>query len=191
VLLRPCSDANRSCKTRANSEAMIGHLPFPAFAIAYFGRNQFQMKRARSFSLAGLSEWILATIRSEREVTALARSCPVFSARKHSVTPVTFTQALRYGQSEGVTGDPTNGFTVLWASGGKVSDVASVIGCAGNSIPSPVRAFESWLHKAVALVQGSYGFDLELIVLRTDAQLQHYYPGDALVWHEGSIFAKG
>ncbi|MHB8732258.1 MAG: G1 family glutamic endopeptidase [bacterium] len=52
---------------------------------------------------------------------------PVFSASRDSVTPVTFTQAIGYGQPEGVTGDPGNGFTVLWQnSDGTVSSVASV-----------------------------------------------------------------
>jgi hypothetical protein len=38
----------------------------------------------------------------------------------------------------------------------------------------------------VSLVEGSYGFNLELIVLRTDKKLQHYWR-DGAGWHEGPI----
>jgi hypothetical protein len=37
-----------------------------------------------------------------------------------------------------------------------------------------------------ALVEGSYGFNLEVIVLRTDNKLQHYWR-DGAGWHEGVI----
>lgn len=41
--------------------------------------------------------------------------------------------------------------------------------------------------QAVAgLLEGSYGFNLEVIVLRTDHQLQHYWRGGG-VWHEGPV----
>lgn len=39
----------------------------------------------------------------------------------------------------------------------------------------------------VALVEGSYGFNLEVIVLRTDNKLQHYWRDDGATWHEGVI----
>lgn len=92
------------------------------------------MKRARSFSLAGAIRMDIGNYPFGARNYSSGTIMPVFSARKDSVTPVTFTQALGYGQSEGVTGDPASGFTVLWASGGKVADVASVIACVGNSI---------------------------------------------------------
>jgi hypothetical protein len=41
---------------------------------------------------------------------------PVFSASADSITPVTFTQAIAYGQTEGVTGDPVNGFPLDWSA---------------------------------------------------------------------------
>jgi hypothetical protein len=41
----------------------------------------------------------------------------------------------------------------------------------------------------VSLVEGSYGFNLELIVLRTDNKLQHYWR-DGAGWHEGPIFGS-
>ena len=41
--------------------------------------------------------------------------------------------------------------------------------------------------RAVAsLIEGSYGFNLEVIVLRTDNQLQHYWR-DGAGWHEGPV----
>jgi hypothetical protein len=39
------------------------------------------------------------------------------------------------------------------------------------------------------LVQGSFGFDLEVIVLRTDKQLQHYWR-DGAGWHEGLVIGS-
>ena len=41
----------------------------------------------------------------------------------------------------------------------------------------------------VALVEGSYGFNLEAIVLRTDKMLQHYWR-DSKGWHEGAIIGS-
>jgi hypothetical protein len=54
-----------------------------------------------------------------------------------------------------------------------------------------------WLHSAtfghnvatvVALLEGSFGFNLEVVVLRTDNRLQHYWR-DGGGWHEGAIIA--
>ena len=42
----------------------------------------------------------------------------------------------------------------------------------------------------VGLVQGSYGFNLEVIVLRTDNKLQHYYRAGQHTWHEGQIIGN-
>ena len=41
----------------------------------------------------------------------------------------------------------------------------------------------------VALVEGSFSFNLELIVLRTDKKLQHYWR-DGAGWHEGPIIGS-
>ncbi len=41
----------------------------------------------------------------------------------------------------------------------------------------------------VALVEGSYGFNLEVVVLRTDHKLQHYWR-DGGGWHEGPAFGS-
>jgi hypothetical protein len=41
----------------------------------------------------------------------------------------------------------------------------------------------------VSLVEGSYGFNLEVIVLRTDSKLQHYWR-DSAGWHEGPVFGS-
>jgi hypothetical protein len=40
--------------------------------------------------------------------------------------------------------------------------------------------------KVVSLVEGSYGFNLEVVVLRTDNKLQHYWR-DATGWREGVV----
>src|ERR1700689_2167582 len=40
---------------------------------------------------------------------------PAFSGSATAVTPVTFTGALGYNQAPGVSGDPTNGFPVVWS----------------------------------------------------------------------------
>ncbi len=58
-----------------------------------------------------------------------------------------------------------------------------------NSSDSLWRKTTTFAHdvKSVAsLVEGSYGFNLELIVLRTDNKLQHYWR-DGNGWHEGAI----
>lgn len=41
----------------------------------------------------------------------------------------------------------------------------------------------------VSLVEGSFGFNLEVIVLRTDKKLQHYWR-DGAGWHEGAVFGS-
>lgn len=41
----------------------------------------------------------------------------------------------------------------------------------------------------VAMLEGSYGFNLELIVLRTDNKLQHYWR-DGNGWHDGDVFGS-
>jgi hypothetical protein len=41
----------------------------------------------------------------------------------------------------------------------------------------------------VSLVEGSYGFNLEVIVLRTANKLQHYWR-DGAGWHEGPVFGS-
>jgi hypothetical protein len=73
----------------------------------------------------GCVEWIMENETATNNLPG--GIMPVFSASPGSITPVTFTQAQAYGQADGVTGDPVNGFTVLWAnSSGQVSNVASV-----------------------------------------------------------------
>lgn len=46
--------------------------------------------------------------------------------------------------------------------------------------------FGNDVFSVVSLVEGSYGFNLELIVLRNDRRLQHYWR-DGAGWHEGPI----
>jgi hypothetical protein len=42
--------------------------------------------------------------------------------------------------------------------------------------------FGSNVNRVIALLQGSFGFNLELIVLRNDGMLQHYWRDDG-GWH--------
>jgi hypothetical protein len=46
--------------------------------------------------------------------------------------------------------------------------------------------FGSNIQAVAALIEGSYGFDLEVVALRTDGQLQHFWR-DAAGWHTGPI----
>jgi hypothetical protein len=56
-----------------------------------------------------------------------------------------------------------------------------------SSFPWAMGAsFGSGVQKVIALLQGSFGFNLELIVLRTDGMLQHYWRDDG-GWHPGAV----
>jgi len=46
--------------------------------------------------------------------------------------------------------------------------------------------FGSSVAYVVALLEGSFGFNLEMIVQRTDGMLQHYYRDDG-GWHAGVV----
>jgi C1A family cysteine protease len=47
-------------------------------------------------------------------------------------------------------------------------------------------SFGSGVREVVSLLQGSFGFNLELIVLRSDGMLQHYYRDDG-GWHAAEV----
>jgi hypothetical protein len=58
-----------------------------------------------------------------------------------------------------------------------------------NSTDSLWRKSATFAHdvaSVVALVEGSYGFNLEVVVLRKDKMLQHYWR-DGNGWHEGAV----
>jgi hypothetical protein len=56
-----------------------------------------------------------------------------------------------------------------------------------SSIPWAMSAsFGSNVQRVVALLQGSFGFNLEVIVLRNDGMLQHYYRDDG-GWHADAV----
>jgi hypothetical protein len=42
----------------------------------------------------------------------------------------------------------------------------------------------------LALLEGSFGFNLEVIVLRQDGMLQHYWR-DGAGWHPGAVIGPG
>jgi len=46
--------------------------------------------------------------------------------------------------------------------------------------------FGSNVQAVIALIEGSYGFDLEVVALRTDGQLQHFWR-DGAGWHTGPV----
>jgi hypothetical protein len=46
--------------------------------------------------------------------------------------------------------------------------------------------FGSGIARVIAMVEGSFGFNLEVVALRTDGNLQHYWR-DGSVWHVGVI----
>ncbi|MFJ6047423.1 C1 family peptidase [Streptomyces sp. NPDC092307] len=59
----------------------------------------------------------------------------------------------------------------------------------GNAGGSPWRRGAVFGHDVASvtgMLQGSFGFNLEVIVLRTDRRLQHYWR-DGAGWHEGSV----
>jgi Peptidase A4 family len=71
-------------------------------------------------------EWIMEN-ESATNTPTVPATMPVFSASSNAITPVTFTKASGNGQSQSVTGDLVNGFTVLWANNsGQPSNLASV-----------------------------------------------------------------
>jgi hypothetical protein len=47
-------------------------------------------------------------------------------------------------------------------------------------------SFGSNVARVVALLEGSFGFNLEVIVLRNDGMLQHYWR-DGAGWHDGVV----
>jgi hypothetical protein len=51
-------------------------------------------------------------------------------------------------------------------------------------------AFGHDVTRVLALIEGSYGFNLEVVVLRHDGQVQHYWR-DGAGWHEGPVIASG
>jgi hypothetical protein len=56
-----------------------------------------------------------------------------------------------------------------------------------SSFPWTMGAsFGSGVKTVVSLLQGSFGFNLEVIVLRTDGVLQHYYRDDG-GWHAAEV----
>jgi hypothetical protein len=55
-----------------------------------------------------------------------------------------------------------------------------------SSMWSHSADFGSGIKHVWALIEGSYGFDLEVIAERTDAQLQHFWR-DGMGWHDGPI----
>lgn len=60
---------------------------------------------------------------------------------------------------------------------------------AGDGAWRQSASFGHDVKAVVSLVEGSYGFNLELVVLRTDNMLQHYWR-DGAGWHEGVVIGS-
>jgi hypothetical protein len=60
---------------------------------------------------------------------------------------------------------------------------------AGDGLWRQSATFAHDVQAVAALVEGSFGFNLEVIVLRTDNQLQHYWR-DGSGWHEGPVIGS-
>ncbi len=58
-----------------------------------------------------------------------------------------------------------------------------------NWVWTKSATFGSGVARVLALVEGSFGFDLELVVLRTDGMLQHYWR-DGGGWHAGVVIGN-
>jgi hypothetical protein len=89
----------------------------------------------------------------------------------------------------GATDEYTNGnFELCVAVGGKIQHWWRNNGATGLPwINSATFGPQSGAINAVAgLIEGSFGFDLEVIALRSDRQLQHFWR-DGAGWHEGPI----
>jgi hypothetical protein len=88
----------------------------------------------------------------------------------------------------GASGEKTIGnFELCVAVGGKVqhwwrANYSDMLWRQSATFGHDVKA-------VVALIEGSYGFNLEVIVLRTDNKLQHYWR-DGAGWHEGPIIGS-
>ncbi len=59
----------------------------------------------------------------------------------------------------------------------------------GDQLWRQSATFGHNVSSVVSLVEGSYGFNLEVVVLRTDNKLQHYWR-DGGGWHEGVVFGS-
>ncbi|MFD2118552.1 hypothetical protein ACFSNO_02050 [Streptomyces cirratus] len=60
-------------------------------------------------------------------------------------------------------------------------------GNAGGGAWSRGAVFGRDASAVTGMLQGSFGFDLEVIVLRTDGLLQHYRRDDSGSWHDGPL----
>jgi hypothetical protein len=58
-----------------------------------------------------------------------------------------------------------------------------------NPVWSKSATFGSGIARVLALVEGSFGFDLEVVVLRTDGMLQHCWR-DGAGWHAGVVIGS-
>ena len=56
-----------------------------------------------------------------------------------------------------------------------------------NWVWTKSATFGSGIARVIALVESSYGFDLEVVAIRTDGKLQHFWR-DGGGWHAGPIF---
>ncbi|HEY1429632.1 MAG TPA: hypothetical protein VGF18_08665, partial [Candidatus Tumulicola sp.] len=60
----------------------------------------------------------------------------------------------------------------------------------GNQAWACSATFGQNVSRVVGLLEGSYGFNLEVVAARTDGQLQHFWR-DGSGWHDGVIIGPG
>jgi hypothetical protein len=83
--------------------------------------------------------------------------------------------------------DAIGNFEVCVAVGGRVQHWWR--NNSGGMAWSNSATFGHDVQAVTALIQGSFGFNLEVIVLRTDGMLQHYWRYGA-GWHEGPVIGS-
>ncbi|HEY2667443.1 MAG TPA: C1 family peptidase [Actinomycetota bacterium] len=85
------------------------------------------------------------------------------------------------------TEDAIGNFELCVAVGGRVQHWWR--NNSGGMAWSMSATFGHDVQAVTALIQGSFGFNLEVIVLRTDGMLQHYWR-DGAGWHEGPVIGS-
>jgi Papain family cysteine protease len=91
------------------------------------------------------------------------------------------------GQYGMATENGTGNFELCVAAGGRVQHWWRNNGGDGSWQCSAVFGHD--VTAVTGLVEGSFGFNLEIVVLRTDRRLQHYWR-DGAGWHEGPVIGS-
>jgi len=115
------------------------------------------------------------------EPTLTWHAGPVFGARVSS--PPVMIQG-QYGMRD--DGGPHGNFELCVAVGGRVQHWWRANGVGGDGFWRHSAEFGAGVAAVAGLCQGSWGMNLEVIVVRTDGQLQHFWR-DGAGWHGGPV----